>query len=79
MERRQPLLHRIGEAGAKFGTKPPRSKRVRLAIQLGIAVIVFGFMYLFLVEKMGRRFKEAAQMARASWAAAAFVARTPQA
>jgi len=46
---------------------------------LGIAVIVFGFMYLFLVEKMGRRFKEAAQMARASWAAAAFVARTPQA
>ncbi len=30
VERRQPLLHRIGEAGAKFGTKPPRSKRVRL-------------------------------------------------
>ena len=35
VERRQPLLHRIGEAGARFGTRPPRSKRVRLAIQLG--------------------------------------------
>ncbi len=51
MERRQPLLHRIGEAGAKFGTKPPRSKRVRLAIQLGIAIIVFGFLVLTVVDQ----------------------------
>ncbi|HUC07180.1 MAG TPA: hypothetical protein VMR96_03740, partial [Solirubrobacterales bacterium] len=51
MERRQPFLHRIGEAGAKFGTKPPRSKRVRLAIQLGIAVLVFGFLVLTVVEQ----------------------------
>ncbi len=51
MERPQPLLHRIGEAGAKFGTKPPRSKRVRLAIQLGIAVLVFGFLVLTVIDQ----------------------------
>lgn len=51
MERSQPLLHRIGEAGAKFGTKPPRSKRVRLAIQLGIAILVFGFLVLTVVNQ----------------------------
>jgi glycosyltransferase 2 family protein len=51
VERRQPFLHRVGEAGAKFGTKPPRSKRVRLAIQLGIAVLVFGFLVLTVVDQ----------------------------
>jgi hypothetical protein len=51
VERSQPLLHRIGEVGAKFGTKPPRSKRVRLAIQLGIAVLVFGFLVLTVVDQ----------------------------
>ncbi|HVY78606.1 MAG TPA: lysylphosphatidylglycerol synthase transmembrane domain-containing protein [Solirubrobacterales bacterium] len=51
MERRQPLLHRIGEAGAKIGTKPPRSKRVRLAVQLGIAVLIFGFLVLTVVDQ----------------------------
>ncbi len=51
MERRQPLLHRIGEAGARFGTRPPRSKRVRLAIQLGIAVLVFGFLVLTVINQ----------------------------
>jgi glycosyltransferase 2 family protein len=51
VERRQPLLHRIGEAGARFGTRPPRSKRVRLAIQLGIAVLVFGFLVLTVVNQ----------------------------
>lgn len=51
MERRQPLLHRIGEAGAKFGTKPPRSKRVRLAIQLGIAILIFGFLVLTVIDQ----------------------------
>lgn len=50
-ERSQPLLHRIGEAGARLGTRPPRSKRVRLAIQLGIAVVVFGFLVLTVVSQ----------------------------
>ncbi len=51
MDRRQPLLHRIGEAGARFGTRPPRSKRVRLAMQLGIAILIFGFLVLTVVDQ----------------------------
>jgi len=47
----QPLLHKIGAAGARLGAKPPRSKRVRLAIQLGIAVVVFGFLVLTVVNQ----------------------------
>jgi uncharacterized membrane protein YbhN (UPF0104 family) len=47
----RPLLHRIGEAGARIGTRPPRSKRVRLAIQLGIAIVVFGFLVLTVVDQ----------------------------
>jgi glycosyltransferase 2 family protein len=47
----QPLLHRIGEAGARVGTKPPRSKRVRLALQLGIAILVFGFLVLTVINQ----------------------------
>jgi glycosyltransferase 2 family protein len=46
-----PLLHRIGEAAAKLGNRPPRSKRVRLAIQLGIAIVVFGFLVLTVVNQ----------------------------
>jgi glycosyltransferase 2 family protein len=51
VEPRRPLLHRIGEAGARFGTAPPRSKRVRLAIQLGIALLIFGFLVLTVVSQ----------------------------
>ncbi len=51
VEESQPLLHRIGEAGARFGTKPPGSKRLRLAIQLGIAIIIFGFLVLTVVNQ----------------------------
>ena len=48
-EPKQPLLHRVGELGARVGSRPPRSKRVRLALQLGIAVLVFGFLVLTVV------------------------------
>jgi hypothetical protein len=51
VEQRQPILHRVGEAAARFGTRPPRSKRVRLAIQLGIAILVFGFLVLTVVDQ----------------------------
>ena len=51
MERKQPLLHRLGDAGAKIGTKPPRSKRVRLALQIGLAVVVFGFLVLTVIDQ----------------------------
>jgi hypothetical protein len=51
VERARPILHRVGEAGARIGTRPPRSKRGRLAIQLGIAVLVFGFLVLTVVKQ----------------------------
>lgn len=51
MGKREPLLHRVGEAAARFGTQPPKSKGVRLAIQLGIAVVVFGFLVLTVVDQ----------------------------
>jgi hypothetical protein len=51
VERRQPLLHRIGEAGARVGTKPPRSRTVRLALQAGLAVLIFGFLVLTVIDQ----------------------------
>lgn len=51
VERRQPFLHRVGEAGAQFGKKPPRSRKVRLALQIGLAVVIFGFLVLTVVNQ----------------------------
>lgn len=47
------------------------------AMIIGIAVLVFGIMYLFLVERMGKRFKQEADAARATWAATAFAPPQP--
>jgi hypothetical protein len=51
VEREQPLLHRIGDAGARIGTRPPRSRGVRLALQIGLAVLIFGFLVLTVVDQ----------------------------
>jgi glycosyltransferase 2 family protein len=51
VEQRQPLLHRIGDAASRLGARPPRSKRVRLGVQLGVAVLVFGFLVLTVVNQ----------------------------
>jgi glycosyltransferase 2 family protein len=51
VEQRQPLLHRIGEAAARFGTRPPRSRRLRLALQLGLALVIFGFLVLTVISQ----------------------------
>jgi uncharacterized membrane protein YbhN (UPF0104 family) len=51
VERRQPLLHRIGEAGARVGSRPPRSRKVRLALQIGLAVLIFGFLVLTVIDQ----------------------------
>jgi glycosyltransferase 2 family protein len=48
---RQPFLHRVGAAAARIGSRPPRSKGLRLAIQLGIALLVFGFLVLTVVNQ----------------------------
>jgi hypothetical protein len=44
---------------------------------VAIALIIFGIMYLLMLEKLGRRFKEQAQIARQSWAAAGAVQPAP--
>jgi glycosyltransferase 2 family protein len=51
VERRQPFLHRVGEAGSQVGKKPPRSRRVRLALQIGLAVLIFGFLVLTVIDQ----------------------------
>jgi len=51
MAERQPLLHRVGEVAARFGTRPPRSRRLRLALQLGLALVIFGFLVLTVVDQ----------------------------
>jgi hypothetical protein len=51
VERRQPFLHRVGEAGSQLGRKPPRSRGVRLALQLGLVMVVFGFLVLTVVDQ----------------------------
>ena len=51
MERRQPFLHRVGEVGAQVGRKPPRSRRVRLALQVGLVLLIFGFLVLTVVNQ----------------------------
>lgn len=51
VESRQPFLHRVGEAGARVGKKPPRSRKVRLALQIGLAVLIFGFLVLTVIDQ----------------------------
>lgn len=51
MERRQPFLHRVGEAGSRVGKKPPRSRKVRLLLQVGLAVLIFGFLVLTVIDQ----------------------------
>lgn len=58
MEGRQPFLHRVGEAGARFGTRPPRSRGLRLALQIGIAVLIFGFLVLTVIDQWSQIQKE---------------------
>jgi glycosyltransferase 2 family protein len=51
VERHQPFLHRVGEVGSQFGKKPPRSRKVRIAVQAGLAVLIFGFLVLTVIDQ----------------------------
>jgi hypothetical protein len=51
VERRRPFLHRVGEAGAQIGRKPPRSRKVRLGLQVGLAALIFGFLVLTVISQ----------------------------
>ena len=50
---RPPLLHRLGEAGAKVGAKPPKRSGVRIALQASIGVLIFGFLVLTVAQQWG--------------------------
>ena len=58
MERPQPFLHKVGEAGARFGTRPPRSRLVRLALQVGLAALIFGFLVITVIDQWSEIQKE---------------------
>lgn len=51
MEERRPFLYRLGELGAKVGRRPPRRRSARIALQLGIAILIFGFLVLTVVSQ----------------------------
>lgn len=51
MERRQSFLHRVGEVGSQIGKKPPRSRKMRIALQAGLAVLIFGFLVLTVINQ----------------------------
>jgi hypothetical protein len=51
VERRQPFLHRVGEVGAQVGRKPPRSRKVRLALQVGLVLLIFGFLVVTVINQ----------------------------
>lgn len=72
MADQQPLLHRIGAAGARLGARPPRSKRVRLAIQIGIAAVVFGFLVLTVVSQWAE-IKDSGVHFQVAWLIPAFL------
>ena len=50
-EGRRPFLHRVGEVGASLGRRPPQRRSVRVALQLGIALLIFGFLVLTVVSQ----------------------------
>jgi hypothetical protein len=51
VESRQPFLHRVGEAGSQIGKKPPRSRKVRLFLQILLALLIFGFLVLTVIDQ----------------------------
>jgi hypothetical protein len=50
---RPPLLHRLGEAGAKVGSKPPKKSALRIVVQASIGVLIFGFLVLTVAQQWG--------------------------
>jgi hypothetical protein len=47
------LLHRIGEAGATLGSRPPRRRVLRIALQTGLAFLIFGFLVFTVAHQWG--------------------------
>ena len=71
-EGKQPVLHRLGELGSRIGSRPPRSKRVRIALQLGIAVLIFAFLVLTVAAQWGEIQEEGIHF-KVGWLIPAFI------
>jgi hypothetical protein len=41
----------VGDLGARIGRRPPQRRAVRMAVQLGIALVIFGFLVLTVVSQ----------------------------
>ena len=50
-EGRTPFLHRVGEVGAEDRQATAAEASVRVAVQLGIAIVIFGFLVLTVVSQ----------------------------
>jgi uncharacterized membrane protein YbhN (UPF0104 family) len=53
VDRHEPLLHRLGELGARIGSRPPSSRPLRIALQLGVAILIFGFLVVTVADQWG--------------------------
>ena len=71
-ESKQPVLHRLGELGSRIGSRPPRSRRVRIALQLGIAVLIFAFLVLTVAAQWGEIQEEGIHF-KVGWLVPAFL------
>lgn len=71
-EDKQPVLHRLGEFGSRIGSRPPRSKRVRIALQLGIAILIFAFLVLTVAAQWGEIQEEGIHF-KVGWLIPAFI------
>jgi hypothetical protein len=53
VDRHEPFLHRLGELGARIGSRPPSSRPLRIALQLGVAILIFGFLVVTVADQWG--------------------------
>ncbi len=70
-KRATPVLHRVGDAAARFGSRPRSRRRTRVVIQGALAALVFGFLVLAVVTQWGELQKHDVRFS-AGWLVPAF-------
>lgn len=66
------MLHRLGDFGSRIGNRPPRSRRVRIALQAGVAILIFAFLVLTVAAQWGEIQKEGIHF-KVAWLIPAFL------